>query len=223
MTMKYRDISLALAPPDGAGVSSDGVGRVTQWAVGVLADLAARRCALDGVHHPLGFLCLPVERDGVDGVCIHIWDPALEAAIPDTGDIHCHSWDLISLVIHGSIVNKRVLVIDDDKGATHRLFEVRSRGGRDEFVATPQLVRYQTQARDIAETGEVYKLSAGLFHSTAVHGQSAATVALGHGRETGVNLSLGALDGDAPPSVRKALGAERVADVAKRWLREIGA
>ncbi|MCQ0004164.1 hypothetical protein [Actinomadura madurae] len=49
------------------------------WAEGVLGEIldgaAAEGSPAPAVRHPLGFLCLPVERSGDLGVCLHIWTP----------------------------------------------------------------------------------------------------------------------------------------------------
>lgn len=209
--MDYQQILRTLSVPGGtAGVA--------HWAGGLLAHLAGGGSPLQGVRHPLGFVCLPVERDGEYGVCLHIWSAEEPGGRPDTGAIHCHSWDLVSLVLYGSVTNERIDVIDDDAAPTHRIFQVSSRDGRDEFSSTSRTVRYDTAARETARTGEVYRLPAGVFHKTVVpDGEAAVTVALGRERVPGVNLSLGTLEGAVAPSVRRILPQERTVDLARRW------
>src|SRR5258708_14211968 len=65
------------------------------WARSVLGEVADGRLPIDAVRHPLGFLCLPVERSGRFGVCLHLCPPEFTVASTTTSQMHCHSWDLI--------------------------------------------------------------------------------------------------------------------------------
>ncbi|NUS05534.1 MAG: hypothetical protein HOV97_23605, partial [Nonomuraea sp.] len=66
-------------------------GRARSWALEVLAGDEPPAA----VRHPLGFVCLPLERDGGEGVCLHLWSDSLQHAESTTSQIHCHSWDLV--------------------------------------------------------------------------------------------------------------------------------
>ncbi|MFG1752504.1 hypothetical protein [Streptosporangium sandarakinum] len=87
------------------------------WAGRVLRDIASGASPVAGVRHPLGFLCLPLERTGEYGVCLHIWSGALPRAASTTSQIHCHSWDLVSHVLYGRVENVRADVGDAGGGA----------------------------------------------------------------------------------------------------------
>ncbi|MEU6743302.1 hypothetical protein [Streptosporangium sandarakinum] len=87
------------------------------WAGRVLRDIASGVSPVAGVRHPLGFLCLPLERTGEYGVCLHIWSGALPRAASTTSQIHCHSWDLVSHVLYGRVENVRADVDDAGGGA----------------------------------------------------------------------------------------------------------
>ncbi|MGI8336180.1 hypothetical protein ACRYCC_40080 [Actinomadura scrupuli] len=196
MSTLYEDVYAEIARGT-AGESLPG------WAMKVLEDVAAGRRPVEAVRHPLGFVCLPVERHGHLGVCLHLWSPLLAHAAPTTSQVHCHSWELVSFVLYGRLSN---IVAGIGEGATHRVFEVVSHGDLDEIRATGRTVRYVPGAVQTHRTGAVYTLPAGVFHSTVVEaGHETATVALGRtataghtgqGRPAvpvGADLSLGAL------------------------------
>jgi hypothetical protein len=163
---------------------------------GILEDAAAGRSPLPAVRHPLGFLCLPVERSGDLGVCLHIWTPEVSPAPSTTSPVHCHSWDLLSFVLYGTLRNVRMDVGDAAGGTGQQIFEVISRDGVDELRATGRAVDCSPGRSSTHSTGESYTLPAGVFHSTLIeNGMDAATVALGRQSPGGGDLSLGPLDG----------------------------
>jgi hypothetical protein len=182
--MRYEDVYAEIV----AGTARRSL---TRWATEVLGDIAGGRRRISAVRHPLGFRCLPLERKGDLGVCLHLW-LAEPYEPPTTSQVHCHSWDLLSFVLHGELGNVPALI---EEGRSHRVFEVVSRGDVDEIRATPRTVRYAPGPAEPFRPGDTYKVPAGAFHSTVVTGgQEAATVALGRGRPHGTDLSLGSLD-----------------------------
>ncbi|QKG26739.1 hypothetical protein [Actinomadura verrucosospora] len=168
------------------------------WAGRVLEDAAAGRSPVAAVRHPLGFLCLPVERSGDLGVCLHIWTPEVRPVPSTTSPVHCHSWDLLSFVLYGTVRNVRMDVLEGPGAAAEgagQVFEVVSSGDVDELRATGRAVRYRPGPSATHRTGESYTLPAGVFHSTLIEdGLDAATVALGRQTPGGGDLSLGPLD-----------------------------
>jgi hypothetical protein len=206
--MNYHSIEQALRAGDAARTVPDLCRRT-------LAEIVAGRRRLAGVRHPLGFVCLPVQRQGDYGVCVHVWAPQLARAQPTTSAIHSHSWDLLSFVLYGAVGNVRLGVVDDPAGATHRLYEVYSGPGFDELRATQRLVRCFERGREEARAGGTYRLAAGEFHESVLIGSpEAATVVLGRGGG-GVDLSLG------PPATpthripRQQCGAQDTARAAR--------
>ncbi|MEU4543647.1 hypothetical protein [Nonomuraea dietziae] len=187
-------------------------GGARQWALKVLADLGGLRA----VRHPLGFVCLPLERDGGEGVCLHLWSAAFPAADTTTSQIHCHSWDLVSHVLYGQVRNVHAVVEEADGDATHRVFEVISDAGGDRIEPTSRTVRHRTGLVETFGRGETYTLSAGRFHSSVVpeHGE-AATIALGRVRAGSHDLSLGPLDTPAHHITRGHLDAAQTARAAR--------
>lgn len=184
--MDYTDIDNAIRQ----GMAADWVPR---WALALLRDIADGRRQLTAVRHPLGFLCIPVQRRGEHGVCVHMWTPALRPAVV-TSLVHSHSWDLTSYVLFGTLHNQRIRVAETPGSATHRVFEVRSHGDVDELRATSRLVSCEPELASAHGGGCVYLLPAGEFHTTEVPGgQHVATVVLGRSRPPAADLSLGPL------------------------------
>ncbi|SES77549.1 hypothetical protein [Nonomuraea wenchangensis] len=176
--MSYRDVRRRLT-----------AGQAREWA------LEALQRPLSAVRHPLGFVCLPLERDGDEGVCVHLWTGSLVHAESTTSQIHCHSWDLFSHVLYGQIRNVHVIVADAGAEATHRVFEVVSDASGDRISPTGRTVRHTTGLVEVFGPGDTYTLPAGRFHSSVVpEGGEAATIALGRGRPGSHDLSLGPLD-----------------------------
>lgn len=187
----------------------------------VLTEVVEGRRELRGVRHPLGFLCLPLYRDGAQGVCVHIWSASLKPAEATTSQVHSHSWDLTSYVLYGRVGNTLLRVVDDPTAGTHRVFEIHSHGDLDEIRATPRRVRYSTARYEAVGPGGTYRLSAGRFHASVVaDGSEAATVALGRAR-TALDLSLGPLDTPTHWVARLRLGPEETAESAKMVLTRL--
>ena len=166
---------------------------VPRWAYGILGEIAQNRTSVAGVRHPLGFVCLPVERTDESGICVHVWSDSLPRASPTTSMIHAHSWDLISYVLYGSVRNEIIDVTDTVDDAAYRVFEIRSGRDIDEVHETPRLVRCELRAAELSHQGDIYSLTAGIFHTTVVRGE-AATVALGSSRPGTMDLSLGGIE-----------------------------
>ncbi|WP_219464341.1 hypothetical protein [Nonomuraea rhizosphaerae] len=182
-------------------------GRARPWALEALS-----KGGLRAVRHPLGFVCLPLERDGGDGVCLHLWSGAFGPAASTTSGIHCHSWDLVSHVLYGQMRNVHVLVTDAGRDATHRVFEVVSSAGGDRITPTGRTVRHETGLVEVFGAGDTYTLAAGRFHSSVVpEGGEAATIALGSGRPGSRDLSLGPLDTAGHHVFRQPLDDEETA------------
>jgi hypothetical protein len=164
-----------------------------RWASGVLGEITRGRRNVAAMRHPLGFVCIPVDRSGEQGVCVHVWSDGLPSARPTTSAVHAHSWDLVSYVLYGSLRNELVDVTDAPDDPAYRVFEVHSGGDVDEVRETPRLVRCEVGTAELIRQGDTYTLPAGVFHATAVQGE-AATVALGSGRPGTMDLSLGGID-----------------------------
>ncbi len=189
---------------------------------GLLAQVADGSRPVRAVDHPLGFYCLPVVRDGVHGVCVHVFDPRRAAG---RREIHCHSWELKSSVLYGRVGNLRVGVYDEPARPSHRAFEVFSdaAAGVDEIRPTPRLVRWEPLAEEVSARGETYTLGAGQFHVTALpDDEPAATVVLGRTVPGPVDVVLGPVEGAARRVVRRLCDADRTARIAGEAARRLG-
>jgi hypothetical protein len=204
--MRYRDLYTEIQRGTAAAT-------LPGWARSVLGEVADGRLPIDALRHPLGFLCLPVERSGRLGVCLHLWSPELTVASTTTSQVHCHSWDLISFVLYGRITN---VLAEVTTGATHRVFEVLSHGDRDELRATGRTVGYAPGRHEVYGQGEVYTLPAGKFHSTRIPGSGeAATIALGNETASDSDFSLGSLTLPSHDLLRQRYGIEETALAAR--------
>ncbi|MFC4150154.1 hypothetical protein ACFO0M_28195 [Micromonospora mangrovi] len=194
--------------------------RLRRWVLDVLDDIAEGRRPLAAVRHPLGFTCLPVERAGLDGVCVHAWPADPPPVAPTTSTMHSHSWDLLSHVLHGEVRNELVEVTDAPADPSWRVYEVRSRGDVDEMAATDRLVTAVTATVETHAAGRSYALRAGGFHTSEVRrGEPAVTVALGRTTPGACDLSLGAVDGRSHRVRRERCGAGETARLARAIAR----
>ncbi|MFF3335214.1 hypothetical protein ACFYWX_37705 [Streptomyces sp. NPDC002888] len=186
-----------------------------------LEQVVSGRRALRAVRHPLGFVCLPVLRDGPRGVCVHVFGPADPAT---TGhQVHSHSWDLTSTVLYGRLGNRRMGIRDETRRPTHRVFEVHSDpSGVDELRPTERLVRCLPGAEQTSSRGQTYALAAGEFHTTVVpDGRPAATLVLGLTLPGRADLSLGPLRAPGHRVVRSMCDAAQTARIARAAVRRI--
>jgi hypothetical protein len=213
------------------------VDELFEAAATLLEEIASGRRELRAVRHPLGFLCLPVRREGEHGVCVHVFDDAARgtAADPTDSPVHAHSWDLTSCVLYGEVGNLRVRVRERPEHPTHRLFEVRSTASVtgadpaagnalavDEIRPTPRLVSCEPGLPRTCVAGDVYALAAGQFHATVVSPDTtAATLLLGRSLPGRFDLTLGPVDGRARRMVRQTCDVARTARTARTVLRRI--
>ncbi len=190
------------------------------WVLNVLDDVAEGRRPLRAVRHPLGFTCLPVERAGPDGICVHAWPADPPTVRPTTSAMHSHSWDLLSHVLYGRVRNELIEVTDAPMDPAWRVYEVHSRGDVDEMAATDRLVTAMTATVETHAAGDSYALRAGGFHTSEVdRGQPAVTVALGRTTPGACDLSLGAVDGRSHRIRRNRCDPAETARVAREIAR----
>ncbi|CAL9408793.1 hypothetical protein SUDANB6_01609 [Streptomyces sp. enrichment culture] len=201
---------------------------VVRHAASELEQVASGRRDLRAVRHPLGFVCLPILRDGPRGVCVHVFGDAGTAGAEDrpgpaVPQVHSHSWDLISTVLYGRLGNRRMRVHEEDLRPTHRVFEVHSDpSGVDELRPTGRLVTCRPGTEQTSVRGQTYVLPAGAFHTTVVPGdRPTATLVLGRTLPGRADLSLGPLQAPGHRMVRHKCDAARTARIARAVLRRI--
>lgn len=166
---------------------------VARWARHVLHTVATGRTPITPVLHPQGFVCVPVQRTGDRGVCVHVWSDRLRRAPLTTSPIHSHSWNLTSYVLYGAVHNHLVAVTEVGRDATHRLLEIHNNPHGDHLRRTGRLVRCEISSTELCTSGGMYTLPAGVFHTTATEVET-ATVALGDGAQGRPQYALGEVD-----------------------------
>jgi hypothetical protein len=209
--MEYEHLSVAIANGCAATV-------VPRWCAEILGNVADGRHRLRAVVHPLGFTCLPVVREGGDGVCVHVWESARSPGRLTTSPVHAHSWDLVSYVLAGQLRNELFAVSDAPATdpAARRVLEVRSRGDTDDIIATSRLVTSARHDSELAARGDIYTVPAGTFHSSAATGaEVTVTVALGRAVSGALDLSLGDPDTRTHRVRRIRLGEEDTRALAR--------
>lgn len=208
---------------------------VTTWAIDTLRCVADESRPLRAVQHPLGFTCLPVERVGRDGVCVHLWSPWIDRAAPTTSPVHAHCWELTSYALLGRLDNQVMDVGDARDGVVswasladgrglYRVLDVSSRREADELVPTDRFVHCWPGQRQAVRAGDVYSVPAGVFHATDVPaGTEAATVALGRLVPGAPDCSLGP-PGSGPHQVRRRVcDADQTAAIARAIVDQLTA
>ncbi|MET8048980.1 MULTISPECIES: hypothetical protein [unclassified Streptosporangium] len=177
-----------------------------RWARDTIAELCSGRRSIKAVRHPLEFVCLPLRRDGLTGLCLHLWEGEGEEVYPV---VHAHSWDLCSYVLSGTVFNEIFEIRDDAARRGHRLYQVDSSDGVDEARFTERFVTSVRERLEEVPEGRVYRLAAGQYHRSGHRGRT-ATVVLGEHRPGVHNLVLGPLDGELSTSRRESYPADRV-------------
>jgi hypothetical protein len=192
-----------------------------------LEQVASGRLALRAVHHPLGFICLPILRDGPRGVCVHVFGGAGPAGRTGpreaANQVHSHSWDLTSTVLYGRLGNRHIGVHEETEKPTHRVFEVHSDpSGVDELRPTERLVRCLPGVERTSVRGQTYALPAGEFHTTVLpDDRPTATLVLGRTLPGRADLSLGPLRAPGHRMVRRTCDATQTARIAEAAVRRI--
>lgn len=110
------------------------------------------------IAHPLEFVCIPILRTPVFGVCGHIWESNRSAPT-----IHCHSWHLASEVLAGAVLNE-VFAVTDRADSDHHLLGIDSLGPLDRITPTGRTVIVRDEERTLYQRGSSYCLPAGAFH-----------------------------------------------------------
>jgi hypothetical protein len=210
-----RNIPYALLSGEASAIRT---GAVPGWLSTALRGAAAGNIAV--VRHPLGFQCVPVLRFRDGGVCVHVWTPTTRPAPTTTSLVHCHSWDLHSVVIRGEVHNHLVEVLESGI-PTHRVFDIRSDAGVDEIRATGELVRCGTETVGAHRAGDTYAMAPGTFHRTEVPGGAATTLVLARYRPGQRDRSLGPIGTPSHRVSRRHCDTAESARVARSVIRQL--
>lgn len=191
---------------------------VGEWVRRTLPTVAPERLPAPVVRHPLEFVCFPLHRSGAVGLCLHVWTEADETSSPV---IHAHSWDLCSYVVHGTALNQMVDIRDEPDRPKYGLYTVTSLGTTDEVRATGRHVTYAPGKWQEIQAGQIYRMSAGLFHRSGHRGLT-ATLVLGEQHEGVDNLVLAPLDGPPRPDApRETCSPDEARALLKRIAQEV--
>ncbi|MPY59274.1 hypothetical protein FNH08_19520 [Streptomyces spongiae] len=207
----------------------DAAARLMRHAASELEQVVSGRSDLRAVRHPLGFICLPILRDGPRGVCVHVFGgfggsvPSERSPQALSHQVHSHSWDLTSTVLYGRLGNRHMEVHEETEKPTHRVFEVHSEpSGVDELRPTERLVRCLPGVERTSVRGQTYSLPAGEFHTTVLpDGRPTATLVLGRTLPGRADLSLGPLRAPGHRVVRRMCDATQTARIAQAAVRRI--
>jgi hypothetical protein len=176
------------------------------------------RSTLTAVDHPLGFACFPLLR-GVSprGICLHVWDPGQRVAQLETSPYHCHSWDLLSYILYGSVGNQ---LITTRPGITFQTVTVRSESDGDTLIPTRQTVDIELHQPTYRTTGQFYTLPAGEFHASVRAGNRTptATLVIGTRQPRYGDITLAGLDFTERRVGRPRFSAAHTHDIARTVL-----
>ena len=178
----YPEASMLRRTLQGGG--GDEADSPSSWVRHFLEQVAKGECAPVGKLHPLGFHCIPVYRSDEFGLCVHGWLPGKQREISPTSDMHMHTFDMISAVVAGNVINKELELVDDGADR-YRIFEIRKDGGEDVDVFTDTGLETAIEERGISKVsaGEQYSIDRFLYHSadeTMQHQDFTVTLMLAH-------------------------------------------
>jgi hypothetical protein len=237
----YEFLARALSGGDGSPAARAAAGiTVRDWAARTLRAVADGRRPLRAVIHPLGFTCLPIERAGRDGVCVHLWSSRPGDGVPATSAIHAHCWALTSYALLGELENSLMTVADavpaqcapdalapsaavgpasPPASPVYQVLQVRSQGDIDELSPTPRLVHCRESRRDLITAGDTYDIPAGVFHATDVAPEAeTVTIALGRMVAGIADLSLAPAGAVGHQVRRRRCDQDRTAATARHVL-----
>lgn len=136
------------------------------WVRRFLDELAVGERTPEVKLHPLGFLCFPAFRSDEYGCCVHAWLPGAPRAENPTSDLHMHTFDMISRVLAGTVINHE-LDLDFDVEPTHRIYAIDKGGNEDVDVFSPTAVLTAAKYRPLEKfgPGQQYAIKRGRYHT----------------------------------------------------------
>ena len=149
-----------------AGGGDDDSASARRWVRRFLEQIAEGERTPAAKLHPLGFHCIPVYRADDFGLCVHGWLPGAERETSPTSDMHMHTFDMISMVLHGNVINKELDLVDEGP-RRYRIFEIRKDGGEDVDVFTDTGLDTAVREREPhkVSAGETYAIKNSVYHS----------------------------------------------------------
>lgn len=144
----------------------------------VLRGVARGEIEIAGWRHPLGFIHVRVRMESPWKVRLHLWPERMDPTRLGYADrIHNHSFDFVSHVLRGVVLERRYFVQPDPDGDLTCL-AVEHAEGRSSLRATGQ--RFVTSSTNDVQhaAGEHYDMRAGLFHDAMPVDNDTATLVL---------------------------------------------
>ena len=153
----------ALEDEEGGDAASDSA---KEWVRRFLEQVGKGDRAPAAKLHPLGFHCVPVYRSAGFGLCVHGWLPGARRETSPTSDMHMHTFDMISMVLHGNVINT-VLDLVERGPRRYRIFEITKDGGEDVDVFTDTRLETAVLAGDPDKisAGRKYAIEKNIYHS----------------------------------------------------------
>ena len=144
----------------------DAADSLSSWVRHFLAKVAKGECTPAAKLHPLGFHCIPVYRSADFGLCVHGWLPGAQSEKSPTTDMHMHTFDMISAVITGSVINKELDLVSEGS-ESFRIYEIRKDGGEnvDVFTDTGEDTAIREHEAVKISAGQQYAIDRFVYHS----------------------------------------------------------
>lgn len=197
--------------------------RLASLTAGFLDDLGEGRRVIDSIHHPLGFIYVPMLSDDRGMLRLHLW---LNGGTPDditTSPYHMHTWNLSSYVLCGSLENQMIEVDDVGPLGPYRIFEIIGDRKRGELRATDGEVYARIESVEKVKAGSIYHIDAGRYHTTInTSAGDLVTVAYVERVSGTRERNLGPVGTETHVVVREPCPPEQVADAARTVLSRLG-
>ncbi|HET9173212.1 MAG TPA: hypothetical protein VFN97_27535 [Actinospica sp.] len=172
----------------------DAADSLSSWVRHFLARVAKGECTPAAKLHPLGFHCIPVHRSDEFGLCVHGWLPGSQREVSPTSDMHMHTFDMISAVITGNVINKELDLVPEGS-ERYRIFEIRKDGSEDVDVFTDTGLDTAIREHEAVKVsaGEQYAIKRLVYHSadeTVQNQDFTVTLMLAHHWDDGPQRTL---------------------------------
>ena len=148
------------------GAEGGDAGLAQKWVRRFLEQIRDGERAPAAKLHPLGFHCIPVYRSDDFGLCVHGWLPGARRETPPTSDMHMHTFDMTSMVLHGTVTNKELDLVKAGP-KRYRIFEIDKDGGEDVDVFTDTGLDTAVVEHDPEQilAGQTYFIRNNVYHS----------------------------------------------------------
>lgn len=136
--------------------------------------------ALQWRHHGIGVLQAYIAEGADPEVRLHVWDQRLvKPGISETGDVHDHRFDLVSVVLAGEVGHEEWVMAEAEDGPYRMSSVVHARLAaetRYHGTVTEHEGRYKAyKARHLLPAGLMYRFPLGAFHRSFVPGGTTVT------------------------------------------------